>query len=163
MTNIKLLLLGVMVAALTGLGGCTYLFSGEDSLPAVHPEKVEGKNVQCSECHSGDIIKSVGKPYSTFNHNAPFYKDHAIFATAGNNGQLCTICHTSEFCLNCHATKPAIEPTRKFGDDPEFEFSHRGDYRTRHQFDGAVDPVSCYKCHGRGNNEVCKECHRKAN
>lgn len=160
MTKNKLFISGVLAASLMLMSGCTYLFSGEDSLPTAHPEKVEGKNVQCSECHADAIIKSVGKPYSTFNHNAPFIKDHATFATAGNNGQLCTVCHSTEFCLDCHATKTAIEPTKKHADNPEVEFSHRGDYRTRHMLDGSVNPVSCFKCHGRGNNQTCRECHR---
>jgi hypothetical protein len=36
---------------------------------------------------------------------------------------------------------------------------HRGNYVTMHKIDGKVDPASCYRCHGRGNNERCMSCH----
>jgi hypothetical protein len=26
--------------------------------------------------------------------------------------------------------------------------------------DGKIDPASCYRCHGRTNNEQCVQCHR---
>jgi hypothetical protein len=26
--------------------------------------------------------------------------------------------------------------------------------------DGKTDPTSCYRCHGRSNNEQCVACHR---
>jgi hypothetical protein len=29
-----------------------------------------------------------------------------------------------------------------------------------HMIEGQIDPVSCYRCHGRTNNEQCIVCHR---
>jgi hypothetical protein len=26
--------------------------------------------------------------------------------------------------------------------------------------EGKIDPTSCYRCHGRANNEKCIVCHR---
>jgi hypothetical protein len=30
-----------------------------------------------------------------------------------------------------------------------------------HRIDGKVDPASCYRCHGRTNNEKCIICHKR--
>jgi hypothetical protein len=36
---------------------------------------------------------------------------------------------------------------------------HRGEYLTRHQIDGRVDPGSCIQCHGNRNDGSCGVCH----
>jgi hypothetical protein len=53
-----------------------------------------------------------------------------------------------------------MKPATKFGDRPDRMVPHRGDYMTQHRIDGKLDPASCYKCHGRGNNKICLNCHR---
>jgi hypothetical protein len=29
-----------------------------------------------------------------------------------------------------------------------------------HRIEGKLDPASCYRCHGRANNERCVACHK---
>jgi len=150
------------VAAFFFTAACTHqMLTAEESLPAKHPVEVKGKHVTCTECHdAGDLIKGIQKPYALFNHSPLYYKDHSYYAYIGNNGELCSRCHVTSFCLDCHATRPAVEPSLRHGDNPELEFSHRGDYLSRHRIDGEIDPASCYKCHGRSNNALCRNCHR---
>ena len=35
-----------------------------------------------------------------------------------------------------------------------------GDHLNQHKIDGKLNPASCFPCHGRQNNERCKQCHR---
>jgi len=161
MTKTKLSFLGVLIGGMMIMTSCSQMFSQDPSMPEKHPVDLKGKHAVCNECHdAGEAIKSIGKPYGTFNHNAQFYKDHSYYVFAGNDGELCAMCHVSSFCLDCHATNTAVRPTTKNEDNPEFEFNHRGDWRIRHRIDGEQDPAQCYKCHGRTNNAVCRECHR---
>lgn len=160
MTKTKLSFLGVLLGGMMMLTACSQIFSQDPSLPAKHPVDVKGKDPVCSECHDAqEGIKSVGKTYGTFTHSPAFYQNHSYFAFAGNNGQLCAMCHVTSFCLDCHATNTPDKPT-SMNDAPDFEFNHRGDWRARHRIEAKIDPVSCYKCHGRTNNAVCRECHR---
>jgi len=160
MTRTRYLLFGIAAAAALLLtAACTHMLTAEESLPARHPVEVKGRDIACTECHDGDdVIKGIQKRYSLFNHSPIFIKDHSYYAYVGNNGELCSRCHSTSFCLDCHATRPAMQPSLKTS-NPELEFSHRGDYLTRHRIDGEIDPASCFKCHGRSNNAICRSCH----
>src|SRR4051794_27845041 len=115
---------------------CTHMLTAEATLPAAHPAEVKGRDISCTECHDpGDVIKGIQKTYGTFNHTPIFTKDHSYYASLGNRGELCSTCHANSFCLDCHATRPAMLPSTK-SSNPELEFNHRGDYQTRHRIDG---------------------------
>ncbi|KAF0216005.1 MAG: lipoprotein cytochrome c 5 heme-binding [Geobacteraceae bacterium] len=157
MTFPKLFLPVSIVAGIMTITACSHIFSTESSLPAAHPEAVGEGRVACSECHE-DQIKGVLKPYATFNHSQLFVKEHRFYA--GSNDKLCASCHATSFCNDCHANELEIKPSIKLGDRPDRELIHRGDYMTRHKIDGKIDPTSCFRCHGRANNEQCIVCHK---
>jgi hypothetical protein len=126
-----------------------YACANTASVVKVHPEKVTGL-VDCSTCHTDY--------WASFNHKAPdFYAKHRFYAQQRN---ACAVCHEEAFCSDCHAHKEEILPSDKYKDSPERALPHRGDYLNQHKIDGAVNPASCLKCHGRTNNERCKVCHK---
>lgn len=145
-------LIGTILAATTGR-----LCAKETSLPASHPEALGEGRVSCTECHE-DQMKGVLKPFANFNHSTDFILNHKMYAV--QNNQLCNSCHKMSFCNDCHASRDTMKPATKNGDRPDRMMPHRGDYMTQHKIDGKIDPMSCYKCHGRSNNKVCTECHK---
>lgn len=160
--NKTFLLLMVAVLVLV-MSACTHFLSQEESGVATHPVDFKDlkRHVTCTECHGAeDMLKGIDKPYKDFNHSEAYYRNHSYYAYVGNNGNMCTTCHTKAFCTDCHATNAALNPNSRNRDNIEFGFSHRGDYLTRHRYDGEMDPASCYKCHGRSNNELCRNCHK---
>jgi hypothetical protein len=157
MTFPKIFFPAAIVAGILTITACSHILSAENSLPANHPEALAEGRVACSECHE-DQIKGVLKPYETFSHSQVFIKNHGFYG--GSNDMLCASCHATSFCNDCHANNLEIKPSTKLGNRPDRELVHRGDYLTRHKIDGKVDPTSCYRCHGRSNNQQCIQCHR---
>jgi hypothetical protein len=139
------------------LTACATIISQEKSLPLAHPEELAEKRVLCSECHE-DQAKGSLKALTTFSHTPVFVKEHRLYAM--NSERLCSVCHATSFCNDCHATKNELKPSQKIGNRPDRELMHRGDFMTLHRIEGKLDPASCYRCHGRGNNELCRNCHR---
>jgi hypothetical protein len=119
------------------------------SMVIKHPTDVEGMPI-CSECHT-DWRTSL-------DHTEDFYTRHSFSAAA--NKQTCDMCHKESFCSDCHAHKEELKPSDKYKDSPELAMPHRGDYINQHKIDGNINPASCFPCHGRQNNERCRECHR---
>ena len=155
----KITRLFAIVAALAGLltaSAYSVHAASSGNLPASHPEALEEGRVSCSECHE-DQLKGVLKPFANFNHSTQFILNHKFYA--GQNDQLCSTCHKRSFCNDCHVSKESMKPALKYGDRPDRLIPHRGDYITHHKIDGKMDPGSCYKCHGRANNEKCMGCH----
>jgi hypothetical protein len=127
------------------------------SLPVSHPEALAiGQQVNCAECHE-DQQKGTLKPYKAFNHSPDFVKNHRFYAASDD--RLCSTCHKSSFCNDCHTNKVQLKPSTKFGNRPDREMQHRGNFMTMHKIEGKLDPASCYRCHGRANNERCIQCH----
>jgi hypothetical protein len=152
----KLCIFFMLAVAALGITACS-LFSNESSLPAWHAEELgEGRPI-CVECHE-DQIRGTMKPYASFIHSQEFIKNHRLYAA--REAYLCASCHKGSFCNDCHANETEIKPSIKLGNRPDRELIHRGDYLTLHKIDGKIDPGSCYKCHGRANNEKCVVCHR---
>lgn len=144
-------------ALLWMLTGCS-MFSGQTSLAPSHPERLPIGRPVCGDCHEGEMKGSL-KPYTAFNHTETFVVSGHRFA-AGRDERVCAVCHASSFCYDCHGTRIEIKPATKLGNRPDRELIHRGDFLTRHRFEGKIDPASCYACHGRANNEICVTCHR---
>ena len=127
-------------------------------LPASHPESLaEGQQVSCAECHE-DQQKGTMKAFDAFSHTPSFVKNHRFYASSDE--RLCSSCHKSSFCTDCHTNKTEIKPSLLYGNRPDRELPHRGNYMTLHKIEGKLDPSSCYRCHGRSNNERCIACHR---
>uniref|UniRef100_A0A831UCS6 Cytochrome C n=1 Tax=Geobacter metallireducens TaxID=28232 RepID=A0A831UCS6_GEOME len=154
----KLFALFAAVAGIVAISACTHAVSREASLPSWHPQELATGRVDCSECHE-DRVRGVVKPFASFSHSPIFVKEHRYYA--GQDDRLCATCHKRSFCNDCHANELEIKPSIMHGDRPDRELIHRGDYLTRHQVDGKIDPTSCYRCHGRTNNEQCVACHRR--
>lgn len=157
MRGVHLLILIMLVTGIPTITACSHLLSRETSLPASHPEALAEGRVDCSECHE-DRIKGILKPYASFRHSQEFITQHRFYA--GQDERLCATCHAGSFCNDCHANELEIKPPIKLGNRPDRELIHRGDFLTRHMIDGKIDPASCYRCHGRANNEKCVTCHR---
>jgi hypothetical protein len=128
------------------------------NLPSSHSEALSvGQQTRCSECHD-DQQKGTLKPIQSFSHTAAFVKNHRFYAV--NDDRLCSLCHKSSFCNDCHTNKVEMKPSTKYGYRPDREMPHRGNFMTLHKIEGKLDPASCYRCHGRTNNERCNACHR---
>lgn len=156
MRGAKFLIPVTLLAIIVLISACSIL-STEMTLPELHPMDLGEGRAVCSECHE-DQIKGIQKPYATFNHTPDFVRSHRLFGA--QDERLCAICHRGSFCNDCHTIETENKPSIKLGNRPDRELIHRGDYQTLHMIDGKVDPTSCYKCHGRANNEKCVECHR---
>jgi hypothetical protein len=147
-----LLLLGLILtqAACTGM-------KPSQGLPVHHPEALaNGQQVNCLECHE-DQAKGTLKSPGTFSHTQSFVKNHRFYA---GDDRLCATCHQGSFCTDCHTNKIEMKPSTLYGNRPDRELPHRGNYQTLHKIEGKLDPASCYRCHGRGNNDRCVACHR---
>jgi hypothetical protein len=147
----------LLLMAVAALSACAPFFSQEKSLPTAHPEALGEKRAICSECHD-DQAKGSLQPLTAFNHTPAFISEHRLYAV--NSEKECAVCHAVSFCNDCHATKNEVKPSQKLGNRPDRDLVHRGDYMTRHRIEGKIDPTGCYRCHGRSNNEQCRNCHR---
>jgi hypothetical protein len=144
-----------VAASLTLLAACATLHGGLD-LPDRHPEELPaGERPTCTECHdpSGESLN-----YEQFNHTAIFADTHR--QQAYQNERVCSLCHQTSFCNDCHATRVELKPSIKNQTETYRRMPHRGDYLSRHRIDGRVDPTSCFRCHGNPKNaQTCIPCH----
>ena len=147
------------LAITLGLGVLTAcgMLSTEKSFAATHPQELGAGRPQCSTCHE-DELKGALKTYASFDHSPKFVKDHRL--QAGQDANVCATCHAQSFCSDCHAGKTVMTPSTKLSDRPDRMTPHKGNYLTMHRIDGKIDPTSCFKCHGRANNDKCTTCHR---
>lgn len=132
------------------------LFAEEKRIPESHPIELQEKP-RCTECHTDDTGVAL-KPISSFIHGNDWIRIHRFYAA--QTSQLCSACHRTSFCLDCHAYKDELKPSEKYSGSTERWMPHRGDYLFQHRIDGKIDPLSCFRCHGRQNNWVCKRCHK---
>lgn len=156
MNKLSCAVLGVLAAFALTLGlGC---FSKDTSFAAVHPQNYSllGR-CDCGSCHGKDVLKNTGKAYTVFNHDSDFLANHA--RAASQNTWVCTSCHAPSMCADCHAGKPGMNPGKKLAHRSDRIMPHRGDYLTKHKYDGRLDPASCFMCHGRGHSAKCIACH----
>jgi len=127
-------------------------------LPASHPEALSvGQQVSCAECHE-DNQNGTLKAFDVISHSPAFVKNHRFYASSDE--RLCSSCHKSSFCNDCHTNQVEMKPSIKYGNRPDRDMPHRGNFMTLHKIEGKLDPASCYRCHGRANNERCITCHR---
>ncbi len=137
-------------------GGPQELPAAELKIAGVHPIELSEKPI-CTECHSADTEVGL-KPVSSYNHEGDWIARHRFFAS--KTIQLCDACHKVSFCIDCHAYKEELKPSDKHSDSPQRWLPHRGDYIFQHRIDGRIDPTSCFRCHGRQNNAICRRCHK---
>jgi hypothetical protein len=124
-------------------------------LPATHPVKLSGPPPVCAKCHE---TQEKGVPYARYNHTSDFGTRHRL--TAFGNERTCKMCHQPTFCSDCHAARTELKPSTRFPDKTTRRFPHRGDYLSRHQVDGRLNPASCIRCHGTSaTSQRCRRCH----
>ena len=141
----------ILLLLLPLLALAVYAPDAAAAAPAMkHPVEVEAP-VICSQCHQDWK--------AAMDHTAEFGKLRHKFM-ALQNKQACGVCHIESFCADCHTQEESLKPSDKYKGSPERELPHRGDYLNQHKIDGKINPASCMKCHGRQNNERCRECHR---
>lgn len=147
----------LVIAMLLALAACAQMKTLH-SLPDWHPETLSvGQQMDCSECHE-DQQQGTMKAFNAFSHSPAFVKNHRFYAASDD--RLCTVCHKSSFCNDCHTNRVEMKPSYKYGYRPDREMPHRGNFMTLHKIEGKLDPAACYRCHGRANNERCVACHR---
>lgn len=144
-THAKMIIMLLFGAVIAGLVAC----AENKEIIYWHPEEITEKPL-CSECHDDDKV--------ALDHTADYLMRHKFYST--QQQQTCAVCHKQSFCADCHANYEEIKPSDKYKDSPERALPHRGDYLTRHQIDGKINPAACFKCHGRQNNRGCRRCHR---
>jgi hypothetical protein len=145
--------LPLAIAVLTACAG----LQGGYELPPQHPVEADlgARPPICSDCHQVD---AKGLAYSRYNHSASFAGNHRQEATQSE--RVCALCHQTSFCNDCHATRVELKPSIKNQGETYRKTPHRGDYLTRHRFDGRVDPTSCFRCHGNPKAaKTCVACH----
>ena len=145
-----------LVGMILALAACAQ-YKALANLPASHPEELANGPVSCAECHE-DTQKGSMKAFAAFNHTQTFIKNHRFYAATDD--ALCVTCHKGSFCADCHTNRADVKPSTKNGNRPDRMMPHRGDFLTLHKIEGKLDPASCYRCHGRANNELCVTCHR---
>jgi len=155
MRNKFLTFLALFILGL-GLVACAALDSGKD-LPVRHlsSEDAGGSTSKCTDCHEarGDKL-ALG----TFVHTSTWGSNHR--QTAYQNEAVCSMCHQTSFCTDCHAAQTELKPSLKNQSDTYRQTPHRGDYLSRHRIDGRVDPSSCFRCHGNPKaTKTCVACH----
>ena len=132
------------------------IFAVEKPIPERHPVELT-EIPQCTACHPEDTT-IASKPIATFVHDRGWHRSHRF--PAAETSKLCNICHKVSFCADCHAYKDELKPSEKYSGSTERWLPHRGDYLFQHRIDGRIDPVPCFRCHGRQNNRSCKRCHK---
>ena len=153
----KTILLCVAVLGIGILTACA-LLSPQTSFTPTHPQALEAGRPLCSDCHGTEAMKGGLKTYDSFNHTLTFVKNHRF--QANQDSGTCASCHAPSFCADCHGGKVSMSPSVKLANRPDREMPHRTNYLILHRMDGKIDPTSCYKCHGRSNNDKCATCHK---
>lgn len=123
--------------------------------PLQHPQE-EGENLKnCIDCHD-ESDENI--PYRRYVHTPFFMENHRQVAI--QNVKVCHMCHRESFCSDCHGTWNELKPSIKNQTDTGRRMPHRGDYFSRHRFDGRRNPISCIRCHGNPKtSQKCKRCH----
>jgi hypothetical protein len=107
----------IAVAALFGIVASCAQMKTIPGLPASHPEALAvGQQVNCAECHE-DQQKGTMKAFKSFNHTQSFVKNHRFYAASDD--RLCSTCHQSSFCNDCHTNQVEMKPSTKYGNRPD--------------------------------------------
>lgn len=142
---------------LLGLAACAALDSGL-GLPMRHMSAADlgQATTQCTDCHEARGEKLA---FGNFNHTATWGRSHRQQAL--QQEAVCSMCHQTSFCNDCHATGIELKPSLKNQGETYRQMPHRGDYLSRHRIDGKVDPTSCFRCHGSPKAaKTCQPCHQ---
>lgn len=146
----------VLVFLVVGLAACAALDSGRD-LPLRHETAANlGQSTEnCLACHEARTEKLA---FGDFVHTATWLQSHR--QRAYQSESVCSMCHQTSFCNDCHASRVELKPSLKNQSETGRQMQHRGDYLSRHRIDGRIDPTSCFRCHGNPKAaQTCAPCH----
>ncbi|NOZ74764.1 MAG: cytochrome c3 family protein [FCB group bacterium] len=119
------------------------------------------KNMECSTCHAyileddGSTPGKLWQPVDCQNchqqkkpefHTLDWKQNHGLGMNLASQDR-CEVCHTSDFCDQCHQYQP-FEPK-----------VHAGDYIQRHGFEARTGVTDCGTCHDV--EATCYTCHRQ--
>ncbi len=136
------------------IAACSLFHSRATLLPE-HPKPLGSGRPQCFSCHDKT---DTSFPYTKFNHDILFVDNHRAQALTGRS--TCYLCHGDGFCGDCHDGRQGLKLSQRRPGDIRQRMPHRGRYLDRHQIEGRVNPVSCYRCHGNPERaERCVTCH----
>lgn len=150
-----LIILGSAILVL-GLAACAALDSGRN-FPSKHESVADlGQSTQnCLDCHEARDEKLA---FGDFVHTPTWLQSHR--QRAYQNEAVCSMCHQTSFCNDCHASGIELKPSLKNQTETYKQTQHRGDYLSRHRIDGRIDPTSCFRCHGNPKAaQTCTPCH----
>jgi hypothetical protein len=152
----KLLILLGSAIVVFGLAACAALDSGRD-LPLQHESAANlgMSTTNCLDCHEARGEKLA---FGDFVHTPDWLQSHR--QRAYQSEAVCSMCHQTSFCNECHASGIELKPSLKNQTKTYQQTQHRGDYLSRHRIDGRVDPTSCFRCHGNPKSAAtCASCH----
>jgi hypothetical protein len=110
---------------------------------------------RCDACHK-DLSEEGTLPQSHLTHDGDWLREHGTRAAAA--ADLCSTCHRTTFCAECHGvTTPAL-PARLHFDEPGRASVHRAGFIARHEIEARAQPGACNACHAPSS---CLECHSK--
>ena len=126
---LKQLWIGIFL--LLSLVACAALDNGLD-LPQRHlsAEDLGQPPKVCTDCHEARGEKLA---YGSFNHTATWGQTHRM--QAYQQERVCSMCHQTSFCNDCHATQVELKPSEKNDTEPYRSMPHRGDYLSRHRIE----------------------------
>lgn len=144
-----------MASVLLWLGACAVMQT-DYAPPSRHPQE-EGEDLRyCLSCHEESGESRI--PYARLVHSIYFTNNHNQSAKRYSN--VCDLCHRASFCSDCHGVGVELKPSIKNQSETYRRMPHRGNYLARHQIDGRINPVSCYRCHGNPKTALtCRPCH----
>jgi len=154
MSGNRLAVVMLLFIAAIFLAGCA-VTNQYSALPRKHPETLERPQPTCTKCHEDE---SSAVDYKSMAHRQNWVQTHRL--PAYTNERVCEMCHAQSFCTDCHQTRTELKPSLLNQTESQRAMIHRGDYLSRHSFDGRLNPVSCFRCHGNPkSSETCRPCH----
>jgi hypothetical protein len=111
-------------------------------------------NRACDRCHK-DLRGENVKPASHVMHDGDWLREHG--AKAASARDLCSTCHSENFCGGCHGQKTVpLLPEKLAFDDPLRAGVHRAGFLSRHALEARTQPGMCTTCH---TEDTCESCH----
>jgi len=120
----------------------------------------------CAQCHGVTTATLPARMYfdrtmKVSVHRANFFARHA-FEARGRPG-LCSTCHQTSFCADCHADRgvSAVTPFARGG-----RSQHGAGWvglpgtPNRHGRAARTNPIECASCHGGSGEALCIGCHK---
>ena len=107
----------------------------------------------CTRCHRAEDLPHL-RPVTDIPHGVDYVPRH--MTDAARSPRLCSTCHQTSWCTSCHDTSTGLRADIQRLDDVNRDYSHRGDFITRHPIEARQNPTRCMRCHQPSS---CDSCH----